>query len=269
MSELPLLLEPELLEQHLGRDGLLIVDLSKASTHQQAHIPGAVFLDYSRIIANRKPAMGLLPSVKELEEVLSQIGIGNETHIVAYDDEGGGKASRLLWTLETLGHNKCSLLNGGLHAWTNEGHPLEQTINQPVAAEFKANPDTAPVADARYIMQHLDSDDRVLLDTRSPDEYNGIKRFAEKAGHIPGAVNMDWILAMDQGRNLRLKPREELQASFSDLGIDPAKEIITYCHTHHRSAFTYMVLKILGYPRVKGYPGSWSDWGNRSDTPVA
>ncbi|OQX46784.1 MAG: thiosulfate sulfurtransferase, partial [Candidatus Sedimenticola endophacoides] len=104
MSELPPLIEPQQLEPLLGRDNLLVVDLSKGTTHQQLHIPGAVFLEYERIIANRKPAYGLLPPLETLEQVLSETGIGNRTHVVAYDDEGGGKACRLLWTLDTLGH---------------------------------------------------------------------------------------------------------------------------------------------------------------------
>lgn len=80
---------------------------------------------------------------------------------------------------------------------------------------------------------------------------------------------MDWLLALDQQRNLRLKSEADLQAILTELGIDQSQQVVTYCHTHHRSSLTYIMLKSLGYQRVKGYPGSWSDWGNRPDTPIA
>lgn len=267
--DLPLLLEPDALESLLGRGDLLVVDLTKPTTYAQYHVPGAVYLDYGQIVAMRKPAMGLLPETTALEQCFSAIGIDDSIHVVAYDDEGGGKASRLLWTLETLGHNHFSLLNGGLHAWANEGHAMEQAATSPNPRQFRARPTDTPVADADYIKQHLNETGFALLDARSPDEYNGLKRYAEKAGHIPGAVNMDWLLALDQGRNLRLKPEADLRAILDGLGIQANQQVITYCQTHHRSSLTYIMLKSLDFPRVKGYPGSWSDWGNRADTPVA
>lgn len=267
--DLPLILEPETLEPLLGNSDLLVVDLTKPATYAEFHIPGAVYLDYGQIVAMRKPTMGLLPETAVLESCFSSIGIDDSIHVVAYDDEGGGKAGRLLWTLETMGHNRFSLLNGGLHAWVNEGHAMERTATIPSPRVFRARPSDTPVADAEYIQQHLGETGFALLDARSPDEYNGLKRYAEKAGHIPGAVNMDWLLALDQQRNLRLKPEADLQTILTELGIDQSQQVVTYCHTHHRSSLSYIMLKSLGYQRVKGYPGSWSDWGNRPDTPVA
>jgi thiosulfate/3-mercaptopyruvate sulfurtransferase len=267
-DKLPLLLEADDLETNLGRDNLLVIDLSKPDTYAKFHVPGAAHLDYARIIAAQKPVMGLVPDDATLAAVFSAIGIDARTHVVAYDDEGGGRAARLLWTLEVAGHNRYSLLNGGLHAWANEGHPLDSVAVTPVAGDFEVNRNPGPVADSSYIMAHLESDDCVLLDARSPDEYNGIKKFAERAGHIPGAVNFEWTEAMDQTRNLRLKPADELEALLAERGITPDREIIAYCQTHHRSAHTCLALQYLGFERVKGYAGSWSDWGNNPDLPL-
>jgi thiosulfate/3-mercaptopyruvate sulfurtransferase len=267
-DKLPLLLEPDELEANLGQEDLLVVDLSRPDTYARFHIPGAVHLDYARIIAAQKPVMGLVPDDAALAAVFSAIGIDARTHVVAYDDEGGGRAARLLWTLEVAGHNSFSLLNGGLHAWANEGHPLDSAPVTPVARVFEVHRNPAPDADSSYIMAHLDSDDCVLLDARSPDEYNGIRKFAERAGHIPGAVNFEWTEAMDQGRNLRLKPADELKKLLAERGITPEKEVIAYCQTHHRSAHTCLMLQCMGFERVKGYAGSWSDWGNNPDLPV-
>ena len=265
---LPLLIEPDALEKSLGNENLLIVDLSKADTYRKLHIPGAVHLDYTQLIAAQKPVMGLLPDDATLQRLFSSIGIDRDTHVVACDDEGGGRASRLLWTLAAVGHTRFSLLNGGLHAWANEGHPLDTAAVLPAPRTFKVRRDPAPLATRDYIREHLGDSGVCLLYVRTPDEFSGVKRFAERAGHIPGAVNMDWTRAIDTGRNMRFKPDTELRALLQAVGASPHLEVITYCQTHHRSAHTWMVLTCLGYPRVKGYPGSWSDWGNDPALPV-
>lgn len=268
-TPLALVVEADDLQQHLGEDRLVVVDLSKPETYLQSHVPGAVHLEYPRIIDIRKPVMGLVPEAPVLATVLGNLGITPETHVVAYDDEGGGKACRLLWTLATLGHQGYSLLNGGLHAWVNEGHALEGGSVAPTPAAAYPIPETRQDSvDYRYIQTHLGEAGIALLDTRSVEEYHGIKCFAARGGHIPGAVNLDWMQTMDQTRNLRFKPEGWLRETLQGLGVTPDKEVIVYCQSHHRSAHTYIMLKHLGYARVSGYPGSWSDWGNREDTPV-
>lgn len=268
MADLPLLIEPEDLEPLLGRDDLLIVDVGKKTTYRQLHIPGAVHLEYGRIVAEKRPVHGLLPDRETLERVFSELGIGSETSVIAYDDEGGGNAARLLWTLESMGHTRCTLLNGGLHAWANERFPVESRPVTPTATRFLARPVAEPAADTEYILSRLDDPETVLIDARSADEYTGARRYAARGGHIPGAVNFEWTAAMDKSRSLRLRPEDELVRELADLGITRDKQIISYCQTHHRSSHTYWMLRVLGFPRVKGYPGSWSAWGNREDTPI-
>jgi len=268
-EQLPLLLEPATLAGMLGqRDDVLLVDLSKAENHAQYHIPGSVHLDYGSIIRMDKPVMGLLPEAADLERVLGAIGIGPDTHVVAFDDEGGGKAGRLLWTLDCLGHHQYSLLDGGLLAWANEGLPTDHTPTVPTPATFKAQPSQTPIASTEHILEHLNDPALCLFDNRSPAEFSGEKKYAARGGHIPGAINWDWTEAMDQGRHMRLKPLDQLRASLAAIGVTADKEVVCYCQTHHRSSLIYVLLKILGYPKVKGYPGAWSDWGNRNDTPV-
>jgi thiosulfate/3-mercaptopyruvate sulfurtransferase len=247
---------------------LLLADLSKASVHAQYRLPGALFLDYGQLLAHRPPVSGLLPDTATLARTLGGLGIGKDTWVVAYDDEGGGKAARLLWTLELLGHRRCSLLNGGLFSWANEGHPLGERSGLASPATFVPAFDPQRTADADYIRARLDDPATVLLDARSPQEFSGAQRFSARGGHIPGARNLDWMAAMDRDRNMRMRPAEQLRPVLEGLGVTPDKEVITYCQTHHRSSFTYWMLRVLGYPQVRGYPGSWSDWGNRGDTPV-
>ncbi|MBA1146361.1 sulfurtransferase [Ectothiorhodospiraceae bacterium WFHF3C12] len=266
---LPLLVEPEELVRHLGDSRLLIVDLSQRETFLQMHVPGAVNLPYARIIQKDPPAMGMLPDEETLSAVLSGIGLTPENHVVAYDDEGNGRASRLLWTLDALGHEGLSLLNGGLHSWAEEDHPLEAGDVEPTPSKYQAKIRNDEVlADRDYVLQHLGDEGVAILDARSPAEYRGEDVRAQRGGHIPGAVNLEWLQTMDRGRNLRFLPDDKLQAMLADLGITPDKEVITHCQTHHRSAHTYIMLKHLGFERVRGYAGSWSEWGNDEDLPV-
>ena len=265
---LPLLLEPEQLEAHLGDDQLMVVDLCKPQIYGKYHIPTALALDYADLVHVEKPVTGLLPSAAHLNRILSGLGLTRASHVVAYDDEGGGKASRLLWTLAALGHGRWSLLNGGLHAWANEGHSLESRPVHPQPESYTGGAADHVVAEKGYVLAHLDDPDVVLLDARTPQEFSGTKCLAARGGHIPGAVNLNWLDTMDRRRNLRLLPADRLRATLNGLGVTPDKEVITYCQSHHRSAHTFVMLKWLGFAKVKGYPGAWSEWGNHPGTPV-
>lgn len=267
--EIPLLIEPDQLDQLPDKDTILIVDLCSAENYYKYHIPGAVHLDYGKIVAGSKPVMGLLPDAGYLGQVLGEIGLTPDTRVIAYDDEGCGRAGRFLWTLEIVGHRKYSMLNGGLIAWINEGHRVtnlpdapEPTGNYPVAW------DETPIARRDYILDHLADPGVCLLDTRSAGEYTGEKKLAQRGGHIPGAIHFEWTDAMDMVHYRKLRKNEEIREMLASRGVTPDREIIAYCQTHHRSSHTWVVLKHLGYEHIKGYPGAWSDWGNQPDTPV-
>jgi len=266
--DLPLLIEPTELVAHLGAPDLRIVDLNQPSVYTRAHVPSAVHLDYGRIVASRPPAMALLPDAEQLGAALGSIGIAPEDHVVAYDDEGGGRASRLLWTLDAIGHQGASLLNGGLRAWLAERLPTESGMSTVAPTRYPVRIVGDVEADKNYVLAHLNDPSVVLVDARSPEEYAGTTKRAARGGHIPGAVNFNWTDAIDPTRHLRLRDAAALRRVLEKLGVTPDKEAITYCQTHHRSAHTYMVLKILGYRRVRSYPGSWSEWGNLPDTPI-
>jgi thiosulfate/3-mercaptopyruvate sulfurtransferase len=266
-ERLPLLIEPDQLEPLLDQAGLLVVDVCKDATYAQLHIPGAIHLAYAQMVGSSGMTHGLLPDPTQLEQLFSNLGIDADTHVVAYDDEGGGNACRLLWTLEAMGHRRFSLLNGGLHAWANEKHPLSREPAHPEPRVFRAEPEPSIVADAAFIQQRLEDADLALWDARSRNEYTGVSRFSQYPGHIPGAAHLDWLELMDRSRNLRLKPEGELRNRLAEMGIGEDQEVVAYCQTHHRSSLAYFVLKLLGFKRIRGYPGSWSDWGSRSDTP--
>lgn len=266
---LPPLIEPEQLALGLSHPALLVVDLCDLANYTLRHIPGAVHLNYTELLRVEPPAMGLLPHEAQLSEVLSKLGLTPERHVVAYDDEGNGRACRLLWTLAALGHAKASLLNGGIDAWSTAGEPLETQIRPYRSSSYQATiRNYQAIADKEYILARLGQPDMVLLDTRTPSEYAGLVIRAARCGHIPGAVNLHWTNAMDLQRQLRLQPDPILRKLFEWRGVTPEKEVIVYCQTHHRSSHTYWVLRYLGYPRVRGYPGAWSEWGNDPEVPI-
>lgn len=263
-----IVIEAAELESRLGNPDLIVVDLCKAEVYQSGHIPGAVHVEYADIVEMRPPVAGLLPDEAHMSAVLSGIGFADGKHIVAYDDEGGGKAARLLWTLAAFGLEGHSMLNGGLHAWANEGHPLDATPVRPETTDYHARYHGGVVADRDYIAARIGDGSVLLLDTRTQHEYHGHDVRAARGGRIPGAVHFEWTDAMDRRRNLRIREEDELRRELEALGVTPDKEIICYCQTHHRSAHTWAMLRHLGYTNVKGYPGAWSDWGNAQHLPL-
>lgn len=266
--QFPLIVEPAQLAEQLGAQNLLIVDLCKPEIYANQHVPGAVHLEYAQLVAAQPPVMGLLPDDGQLGHVLSMLGLTPDMHVVAYDDEGGAKACRLLWTLDVIGHPHFSLLNGGLRAWIAGRHPVSNVPLRPASSSYHVAATKQALADRAYILEHLQDAQIKLLDTRTVGEYRGTDKRAERSGHIPGAANLDWTEALDMQNNGRLKTAEVLQPRLDALGVTADKEVIVYCQTHHRSSHTYIVLKSLGYTHLKGYPGAWSDWGNSSDVPI-
>src|SRR5690606_20500037 len=138
-----LLIEPDQLQAALGDPQLLILDCSGAEHYARFHVPGAIHVPPQGLVSGAPPAPGKLPSLPALQRLFGQLGLTADKHVVAYDDEGGGWAGRLIWTLEVLGHRRWSYLNGGLHAWLNEGHPTEATPNHAEPVPFTNKLDAA------------------------------------------------------------------------------------------------------------------------------
>jgi thiosulfate/3-mercaptopyruvate sulfurtransferase len=267
---LPLLIQPEQLEKTLeaGSNEYLILDTSSTANYEKHHIPGAVHIEPKLLQCGTPPTPGKIPSNEQLTTLFSSVGLHPDKHVIVYDDEGGGWAGRLIWTLDVLGHQHYSYLDGGLRAWVEEGHPLESVTNQGKATEYVVSINRQPIAEIDDIVTNLGAEDFVIWDARSAGEHRGEKVLAKKGGHIPGAVNIDWLELMDTERNLRLVDLEKLQQRLNATGLTKDKHIVTHCQTHHRSGLTYLVMKILGYTTIKGYHGSWSEWGNLDNTPI-
>ena len=266
---IPLVIEPkalaELLVDSPERSKYLIVDLCRDENYQRHHIPGAVHISPSELVSGVKPAVGKLPPIARLESLFSRIGYEPGKHIIAYDDEGGGWAGRFIWTLDVIGHRESSYLNGGLIAWTEDQLPL--TTDVPVTPETHVSLTIHQefIAEKEEVLASLNDADTQIWDARSPEEYMGTKVVAARGGHIPGAINMDWLELMDRQRGLRI--RQDIEDLVTAKGFGSSSKIITHCQTHHRSGLTYLVGKMLDL-NIKAYHGSWSEWGNDSDTPI-
>ena len=263
--ELPLLIEPNDLAAQLEHPKLLIVDLCSDTNYSRGHIPGAVHVIPKELISGQPPAVGKLPTVAQLQQLFSRLGLSEDKHVIVYDDEGGGWAGRFIWTLDVIGHPHYSYLNGGLYSWVAEKLPLEATVNQSVETDYKVTINKSPIAEIDDILPHLEDPKLVVWDARTPAEYNGHKVLAAKGGHIPGAINCEWTQLMDREQQLRI--RTDAAEFLGQQGVTADKKIITHCQSHHRSGFTYLVGKVLGLS-IRGYHGSWSEWGNHPDTPV-
>ena len=262
------LVNVDALNQQLDNDQLIIIDLGQAKTYQQCHIPNAIHFDYSALIQPKPPAMGAVPEPQKLAQIFGQLGITDDTHVIAYDDEGGAKAGRFLWSLAYLGHQKNYWLNGGLHAWMNGQYPISQELFKPMSKQFTIHLNHNVVIDKDAILTSLNDPNTMLLDCRAVVEYDGRKKFSRRGGHIPNAINIDWLEFVDRNNNLCLKPRNVLLDLLASKDITPDKAVICYCQSHHRSSHTWSSLKSLGFENIKAYAHAWSEWGNSTDLPI-
>lgn len=266
---LPLVIDADQLAPALSSPDLLILDLSSQENYHAGHVPGAIRVDSSILMSGRPPIPNKLPDTQQLSAAFSALGLTETTHVVTYDDQNGALAGRLIWTLHSIGHMRCSFLNGLLPGWIAAGQPLEQQPNTPTPSQYQAQLSQALVVDIPWLLDHLNTEGLAIWDARSEAEYHGDKVInAQKGGHIPGAHCFEWTDCLVGNGDLRLKPVEQLRNELADHGIDNFDTLVTHCQTHRRSGLTYLVARYLGFNDVRCYDGSWFEWGNHPDTPV-
>lgn len=274
------------LAANLGAPGLRVVDIRgevrppghhpryvpKRADYEAGHVPGAVFVDWTRdIVDAADPVPAQLAQADEFAAKMGEIGIGNDTLVVAYDDHDHIFAGRLAWALRYYGHDAVRILDGGWSRWVAEGRPTSRDLPPYVPARFSARARPAMRKTADDVARALGKDDVLLVDARPADQYDGTVTAAARAGHIPGARSVPYARLVDPQTG-RFLPDDELGRAFAEAGIDVAKlprEIVVYCNGGVSCTVPLHALQILGRDDVSVYDGSWNEWGNDERRPVS
>jgi thiosulfate/3-mercaptopyruvate sulfurtransferase len=244
----------------------VLVDVRQPRLYQRGHIPGAVNLPEFFL-----SGLNGSSQVTQFAELLAKMGISPDVHVVAYDDGGSPSAARLFWMLSSVGHESISVVNGGMGKWEAEGRPLELVAVRREPTNYDVfSSDRFAVATMSEVEQALGDSGTAIVDTRGSAEYEGRQMSAERNGHIPGAVHIEWSENLSLGDNgvPQLRVDRELRILYETNGVTPDKRVIVYCQSGNRACESYLALKTLGYDRVAVYAPGWSEWGNQPDTPI-
>ncbi len=268
------LVSTDWVQEHLSDPTIRIVEVDVDTTaYEQGHIPGALAFNWQTQLQD--PIRRDIISKSDLEHLLSELGISNDHLIVLYGDNNNWFAAYAFWLLQLYGHERLALMDGGRKKWLAEGRPLTTEVPRYPRTEYRAkDPDLSLRAFYPQVRESLGRPDVALVDVRSPQEYTGeilappgLLETAQRGGHIPGARNIPWGLAVREDGTF--KSPDELRQLYMPQGITPDKEVIAYCRIGERSSHTWFVLKhLLGYPRVRNYDGSWTEWGNIIGAPI-
>lgn len=262
-----LLWSPETLRARMAEPGLAVIDTRPAELFAQGRLPGARHFDLYFVNTDDTDPAPLAAFTRMWANLLGWRGVSPNDTIVFYGGFTDMCAARGYWFCEYLGHCEVHVLDGGIAAWTEAGLPLETESDPPAPVKYAADPAMARVAGYQDILEADGDPGKVIVDTRSREEFLGTDRRARRGGAIPGAVHRNWVDLYDHATGC-MKPAEDLRDAFEPLGVTPDKDITLYCNTGYRSAHGYLALRLLGYPRLRNYVGSWQEWGNRDGLPI-
>ncbi len=252
-----LLVTPQWLAPRLQHPELCLLDVREVDSYEDGHLPGAVQLELRSLDREIDGVPGMLLPPAPFARAMSRLGVTQERAVVIYDNNWGLPAARVLWALVRHGHSNVAILNGGIDRWQEEGYATTTESTVPAPASFDPRVRDEHLATKSWLQERLTDSDVLLLDTRTRGEF--------AAGHLPGAICWDWINGVPVDSWDALRANRELREELARLGVTPEKEIVTYCRSGARAAHTYLLLRHLGFPRVRLYDGSWLDWSHHSE----
>ncbi|NLG96230.1 MAG: sulfurtransferase [Chloroflexi bacterium] len=268
------LVETEWVAEHLNDPNIRVIESDEDYLlYETGHIPGALKVDWFTTLQH--PVRRDFLTREEFEDLCSRLGITNDTTVVFYGDKNNWFACYSFWLFEYYGHEHLKIMNGGRAKWIAEGRPLTRDVPQYPQTSYKSKgikPEIRAFRDD--VMEHLQKKGP-LVDVRSPQEYTGEllhmpnypQEGAQRGGHIPGAINIPWSKAVQEDGTF--KSAEELRQLYEGQGVTQDEDVIAYCRIGERSSHTWFVLKyLLGYPNVRNYDGSWTEWGNLVGVPI-
>ena len=255
----------------LGRGRQRADYLPAREEYDGAHVPGAVYVDWTRDITDPDdPVTAQVAPPERFAALMDSLGIGDETHVVVYDHSGGQFATRLWWALTLYGHDRVSVLDGGWKKWKAEGRPTTTEVPEPEPATFTPRPRPGWRTDAEALLAASESGGAFVLDARDEGQYTGaVARGQGRAGRIPGAAHLhaDGLFDPESGTFL---PAEDLERRLREAGVpeDRAEPIVAYCNGGVAATVPLFALHRLGYKNLANYDGSWNEWGVREELPV-
>jgi thiosulfate/3-mercaptopyruvate sulfurtransferase len=269
------LVSTQWVEEHLNDTDIRIVESNEdILLYKKGHIPGAVQIDWQADLQDQVTRDYI--GKEEFEQLMSKMGIGNETKVVFYGDESNWWACYAFWAFKLYGHEHCVIMDGGRQKWEAENRSMTKDAPQHPPASYEAKERNMSIRAYRAEVLYHSKSGKPMVDVRSPEEYSGEllhmadypQEGAMRAGHIPGAVNVPWDMAVNKDGTF--KAREELEKIYiEEQKLDSKRTTIAYCRIGERSSHTWFVLAyLLGFPDVKNYDGSWVEWGNLVGVPI-
>lgn len=274
----PFVVDADWLQGWLGKPGLSIVDASwylpaqkrdARAEYDQAHIPGAVFFDQDLVVDNTSELPHTLPKPEQFAPFAGTMGISVDDTVVVYDGAGMFSAPRVWWMFRVMGAKEVFLLDGGFDRWKAEGRPVTAEPTKVAPCIFMTDFDASRVASLADMREIVGGGERQIADARSAGRFAGTDpepRAGVRGGHMPGAKN---VPATSLSENGRLLPLNELRARLEGAGLDLDRPIVTSCGSGVTAAVITLALESVGHHGSKLYDGSWTEWGSRTDTPVA
>jgi thiosulfate/3-mercaptopyruvate sulfurtransferase len=279
-NAVPTLVQTEWLASQLDNPSVRIVDatwmLPNAARKgiedfSAGHIPGAVFWDIDAIADPASSLPHMMPDEATFERHMNSLGISNDHHVVVYDSVSMMTSARVWWALRAFGHDRVSLLDGGAVKWRAEGRALSADAAEIGDTSFKAGFNPAMVRSLDDVRANLDTGAAQVLDARSAGRFAAAEpepRPECRSGHIPGSLNLPFNTLIDPATST-IRPAAELSASLAKAGIDSARPVVTTCGSGITACVLALAMHLTGKDDVAIYDGSWTEWGSRTDTPVA